>query len=63
MAAPFARTLRSIEADRGWGSRLVWIVALLLAAAWIGWFTTAKVTSGTQRITPARMLYRQVTQP
>jgi len=61
MAAPFARTLRSIEADRGWGSRLVWIVAVLLAGAWIVWFTTAEVTVGAQRLTPAQMLFRRVT--
>jgi hypothetical protein len=38
MAAPFSRTLRALEADSGWGSRLVWVVAALLAGAWIAWF-------------------------
>jgi hypothetical protein len=38
MAAPFSRTLRALAADSGWGSRLLWVVAALLAGAWIAWF-------------------------
>jgi hypothetical protein len=38
MAAPFSRTMRALESDSAWGSRLVWMVAVLLAGAWIAWF-------------------------
>jgi len=38
MAAPFSRTMRALQADSGWGARLVWVIAALLAAAWIAWF-------------------------
>jgi len=62
MATPFARTMRSLEADRGWGSRLVWVVAVLLGAAWIFWFTTSEIEFAGERSTPARMLLRQVKQ-
>ncbi len=62
MATPFTRTMRSLEADRGWGVRLVWVVAVLLGAAWILWFTTAEIEFEGARSTPARMLLRQVKQ-
>ena len=60
MAVPFSRTMRSLEADRGWGSWLIWVIAFLLAAGWLGWFTTAHVTAGEHALTPAQMLYRKV---
>lgn len=45
--------MRALEADRGWGSRLVWVVALALAAAWIAWFSAG----------PAQALFRMVAKP
>ncbi|HEV7668420.1 MAG TPA: HlyD family efflux transporter periplasmic adaptor subunit [Thermoanaerobaculia bacterium] len=43
MASPFSRTLRSLEADGHRRSLLGLVPAILLLAAWAGWFLLAKV--------------------
>lgn len=44
MAVSFSRTTRALGADRGPGTSIAMVVALLLIAAWMAWFFLARVT-------------------
>src|SRR5262245_20773844 len=44
MAIPFARSMRSLEADSFRISGVLLAIAALLLAAWAGWFILAKVS-------------------
>ncbi|MCI0675546.1 MAG: HlyD family secretion protein [Phycisphaerales bacterium] len=43
MSAVFARSIRSLRAERFYGSYLGLTLAIVLIAAWLGWFTFAQV--------------------
>jgi membrane fusion protein, adhesin transport system len=44
MATPFARTTRALQADNARTAWWAWGLALLLGAAWAGWFAFGRVT-------------------
>lgn len=54
MAAPFAQTIRSLEADQGFGARIAVAIFGLLLVAWLAWLFgasfAARLTSDTDQI-------------
>ena len=70
MAIAFSRTMRSLNADDLRGPRIVWLLAVVILAAWTWWFFTAQVAvrSGArqgseaevERATPAKLVWRAI---
>ena len=46
MAIAFSRSLRSLQADRWRGTVVALLVAIVLLAAWLGWFFFASIAFG-----------------
>jgi hypothetical protein len=71
MAIAFSRTMRSLDADDLRGPRIVWVVAVILLAAWTWWFfaaqipvpgTAAPAGASTERMSPAKIAWRAIQQ-
>ena len=71
MAIAFSRTMRSLDADDFRFPAIVWVLAVIVLAAWTWWFFAAQIpaedapaeASGAghrqvERITPARLVWR-----